>query len=256
MDELRNIEAISTSLRAELDKLAKAGRILELNGHGDRIFGHVALRDPDGRGFWLKRHHISLGELFDARDFILCDFDGKQLHGAGRRHSEWPIHAEIFRARPDLNASAHTHPFYSVIYSATAKPLGSISGPGKPPPRFDGTSEYIDTPELGRRLAAALGKDSKVAIMRHHGVIFAGRTIEEMVLQGIDVEHRCHQMLTVASASAGLPFEWPDDAELQRKFGDASKRVGGSNAQWDYFCRVLARAEAQSDPRLSHKCLL
>ncbi len=254
MDDFRNIEMISPSLRQELDKLAKAGRILELNGHGDRIFGHVALRDPDGRGFWLKRHHISLGELFDARDFILVDFDGKQLHGAGRRHSEWPIHAEIFRARPDLNATAHTHPFYSVIYSATTKPLGSVSGMGKAPPRFDGTSEFIDTPALGRRRAQALGKDAKRPRMRHHGVIFAGRTVEEMVLAGIDMEHRCHQMLTVANAD--LPFEWPDAEELARKFGSNTMRVGGSNAQWDYYCRVLARAEAQGDPRLSHKCLL
>jgi hypothetical protein len=61
-------------------------------------------------------------------------------------------------------------------------------------------------------------------------------------------------MLTVASAA--LPFEWPDAEELQRKFGSNAKRVGGSDAQWDYFCRVLARAEAQGDPRLSHKCLL
>lgn len=254
MDELRNIEAISASLGQGLDKLAKGARILELNGHGDRIFGHVALRDPEGRGFWLKRHHISLGEVFDRRDFILVDFGGKQLYGRGRRHSEWPIHAEIFRARPDLTATAHTHPFYSVIYSATTKPLGSVSGPAKAPPRFDGTSEYIDTPELGRALAAALGKEAKAAIMRHHGVIFAGRTVEEMVLTGIDLEHRCHQMLTVANAN--LPFEWPDEAELQRKFGSTAKRVGGSDAQWDYFCRVLARAEAQGDPRLSHKCLL
>jgi L-fuculose-phosphate aldolase len=255
MDERRNVEMIGASLRQELDKLAKAGRILELNGHGDRIFGHIAMRDTEGRGFWLKRHHISLGELFDHRDFILCDFDGKQLYGAGRRHSEWPIHAEVFKARPDLNAMAHTHPFYSVIYSAATKPLGSITG-GKTPPRFDGTSEFIDTPELGRKLAATLGKDSNVAIMRHHGVIFAGRAIEDMVLNGIDVEHRCHQMLTAAAAGAGLPFEWPTDEEVARKWGDASKRVGGSNAQWDYFCRVLARAELQGDPRLSTKCLL
>jgi L-fuculose-phosphate aldolase len=255
MDDLRNVEMISASLRQELDKLAKAGRILELNGHGDRIFGHIAMRDPEGRGFWLKRHHISLGELFDHRDFILCDFDGTQLHGKGRRHSEWPIHAEVFKARPDLNAMAHTHPFHSVIYSATTKPLGSITG-GKVPPRFDGTSEFIDTPELGRKLAATLGKDSKVAIMRHHGVIFAGRTIEEMVLNGIDLEHRCEQMLTVAGASAGLAFEWPTEEEIARKWGDAGKRVGGSNAQWDYFCRILTRAELQGDPRLSMKSLL
>ncbi len=254
MDEVRISQALGAGLRQELDKLAKGARILELNGHGDRIFGHVALRDPEGRGFWLKRHHISLGEMFDARDFVLVAFDGKQLAGAGVRHSEWPIHAEIFRARPDLNATAHTHPFYSVIYSAVKRPLGSVSGTTKPPPRFDSTSEFIDTPELGRALAAALGREATMTIMRHHGVIFAGRTIEEMVLAGIELEHRCRQMLTVASAD--LPFEWPDQDELTRKFGSNAKRVGGPRGLWDYYCRVLARAEAQGDPRLSDKCLL
>lgn len=254
MDEIRVTEAMSAALRQELDKLAKGARILEINGHGDRIFGHVALRDPDGRGFWLKRHQISLGEMFDARDFILVDFDGKQLAGAGQRHSEWSIHAEMFRARPDLNATAHTHPFYSVIYSAVKKPLGSVSGTNKAPPRFEETSEFIDTPELGRALAASLGKDAKMALMRHHGAIFAGRTIEEMVLAGIELEHRCRQMLTVASAD--LPFEWPDSDELTRKFGSSTMRVGGPRGLWDYYSRVLARAEAQGDPRLSHKSLL
>src|SRR5579864_7938974 len=131
MDEVRITDGPSAALRQELDKLVKGARILELNGHGDRIFGHVALRDPDGRGFWLKRHQIALGEMFDARDFVLVDFDGKQLHGVGQRHSEWPIHAEIFRARPDLKATAHTHLFHAVIYSAVKRPLGTVSGGGK-----------------------------------------------------------------------------------------------------------------------------
>jgi ribulose-5-phosphate 4-epimerase/fuculose-1-phosphate aldolase len=254
VDDLRKLDVISPALRQELDKLAKGARILELNGHGDRIFGHVALRDPEGRGFWLKRHNISLGEVFDSRDFILLDFDGNQKHGPGKRHSEWPIHAGLFLARPDLNVSAHTHPFHSVIYSAVKKPLGSVSGAGKPPPRFEGTSEFIDTPELGKALAASLGTDAKMALMRHHGVIFAGRSVEEMVLAGIEIEQRCQQMLAVSSAD--LPFEWPDADELQRKFGSTAKRVGGPSGLWDYYCRVLARAELQGDPRLSHKCLL
>ncbi len=254
MDDVRHTELLSAALRQELDKLAKGARILELNGHGDRIFGHVALRDADGRGFWMKRHQISLGEVFDARDFLLLDFDGKVLSGAGQRHSEWPIHAEIFRARPDLNVTGHTHPFHAVIYSAVKKPLGSVSGPGKAPPRFDSTSEFIDTPELGRALAAALGQDAKMVIMRHHGVVFAGRSIEEAVLAGIELEHRCHQMLTVASAD--LPFEWPDQDEITRKFGSTTMRVGGPRGLWDYYRRVLARAEAQGDPRLSERCLL
>ena len=41
---------IDDKLKADLDKLAKAGRILDLNGHSDTIFGHVSMRDPPTTG--------------------------------------------------------------------------------------------------------------------------------------------------------------------------------------------------------------
>ena len=72
----------------ELRLLAKASRILEICGHGDRIYGHVAMRDHAGRGFWMKRSGISLGEVFDHRDFLLVGFDGAVQFGEGKRHSE------------------------------------------------------------------------------------------------------------------------------------------------------------------------
>ena len=46
---------LGTALSNDLDELAAACRVLELEGHGDRIWGHMALRDPQGRGFWIKR---------------------------------------------------------------------------------------------------------------------------------------------------------------------------------------------------------
>ena len=95
---------IDDKLKADLATLAKAGRILDLHGHSDKIFGHVSMRDPDGRGFWMKRHKISIGELWDHRDFVLVQFDGKKIYGEGDRHSEWPIHAKIYEAREDVNA--------------------------------------------------------------------------------------------------------------------------------------------------------
>ena len=118
---------INDDLKNDLDKLAKAARILDMQGHSDKIFGHVAMRDPDGRGIWLKRHQISLGEVFDWRDFVLVDWDGKKIYGEGARHSEWPIHTQIMKARPDLNATGHTHPFYSCIYSSVPDPLQSLT---------------------------------------------------------------------------------------------------------------------------------
>jgi L-fuculose-phosphate aldolase len=101
----------------ELTELSRACRILELEGHGDFTLGHAALRDTQGRGFWMKRNAAGLGEICDSEDFVLVDMTGNKLSGSGGRHSEWPIHSEIFRRRPEINVTFHTHPLYGCIMS-------------------------------------------------------------------------------------------------------------------------------------------
>ena len=86
---------LDRELRVQLDDLARACRILEMEGHGDMTLGHLSLRAPDGRGLWMKRNRMGLGEILGADDFVLLDWDGQQLYGKGTRHSEWPIHSEF-----------------------------------------------------------------------------------------------------------------------------------------------------------------
>ena len=235
-----------------LDEAARACRILELNGHGDKIFGHVAMRDPLGRGFWMKRHMIGLGEVWDHRDFLLLSFDGAVLAGEGRSHSEWPIHGEILLARPDIHFTAHTHPFNAVIYSAIPEPLKpikvTITGA---PPRYEGSSELIVRRDEGRALAAALGRAPAV-FMRNHGVAFCGVDAVDLVLTGIELEHNCSQVL--AANGSGYDWSWPDAAEAQRKSADVKSKGRGSPL-YDYYCRGLTRAEAAGHPLLSRRSL-
>src|ERR1700758_5478154 len=115
--------APDSDLPAALTDLARACRILEMEGHGDMTLGHLSLRDPAGRGFWLKRNRFGLGEIRGPGDFVLVDFDGRQLAGEGGRHSEWPIHSEILRRWPEVTVVAHTHPFHACVFSAAAEPL-------------------------------------------------------------------------------------------------------------------------------------
>jgi L-fuculose-phosphate aldolase len=249
MNDQAASNVVNDSLRADLGKLARAARILDMQGHSDRVFGHVAMRDPDGRGFWLKRHQISLGEVYDWRDFVLVNWEGKKIYGAGARHSEWPIHAEIFKSRPEVTATGHTHPFHCCIFSAIPDPLISLTRAlPAPPPRFELTSELVQTPEMGKALAGALG-DHDYCLMRNHGVIFAGKTIETMVLNAIQIEESCQQML--AAATSGLPWEAPPDTEVSGNAVRVSKGYGGSEVLWDYYSRVLERAEAQGLPTLA-----
>lgn len=242
---------LSTELDADLDELAAACRILELEGQGDRVWGHMALRDPDGRGFWMKRAGVALGEIRGARDFILLDFDGNKIAGDGQSHSEWPIHSEILKMRPELVATAHTHPFYASAYTACEEPLQTLVARSgiQPylPPRYVETSELIRRPEQGRALAEVLGDNSAV-LLRNHGVVTCGQTIPEPVLVAIALEKMCHEALVVGGS--GFKWSWPDEEEM------AAKRAGGRNiidrpSVWAYYRRKLARAEAMGDPLLA-----
>jgi L-fuculose-phosphate aldolase len=237
------------SLIDELNLLAKTSRILEINGHGDRVYGHIAMRDPMGRGFWIKRSGISLGEVFDHRDFVLASLDGVVQAGDGRLHSEWPIHAEVFRARPDIIFTAHTHPFYSVVYSSIKEPLPLLHKRRfESPPRFEESSEFILTPEEGRAVVAAMGQ-ALMVIMRHHGVVFCGRNRIELLYNGIGLEEACHEAL--AAAGSGLSWSEPLAGERKVERRSAATSLKRDQDIWSFYCRMVERAEQAGDLRLS-----
>lgn len=243
---------LSNSLKANLDALAQACRVLELEGHGDRVVGHMALRDPDGRGFWMKRAGISLGEVFDSRDFVLLDFEGKKLAGDGKSHGEWPIHSEILRLRPEINATAHTHPFYASVYSACDEPLATVvprstTQPVRPP-RFEGGADLICTQDVAEAMVDCMGNQFAV-LLRNHGIVTCGARTEDPVLVAIALEKMCRESLTINGS--GLKFSAPDEQELHEKLHSGAAldpAIIGGKTLWRYYCRKLARAEKAGDP--------
>lgn len=231
---------IDNTLKSSLEELARACRILEMEGHADMTLGHMSLRDPAGRGVWLKRSGISLGEVAAYEDFTLVDFDGNKLAGSGRVHKEWPIHTKIIAAREDVNVVGHTHPVHACAFSATDEELKAVTHEatylGGPPARYDGTTGLIDTPELGEDLAAALG-DASTVLMRNHGVTFVGASIPVAAMMGIFLERACRTQLLLMAA--GVPFTSTPADEL------AAKRAQVFDAplvesHWNYFLRRLA----------------
>lgn len=234
---------IDPALRADLDRLATGCRILDMEGHGGRAVGHLALRDPDGRGLWLKRSGIGLDEVADWRDFVLLDFEGRRLFGDGRRHLEWPIHAEIMKRRADVAVTGHSHPYHARVFSACDVPLRAVSSPGanfvRPPPRFTQTSDLVSTAEVGAAIAECLG-DNTAAFLRNHGVVFCGPTIADAVMNGIYIEEASREQL--AAGASGFPWSWPDDAEHAEKF---RKKGAHNQIFWEYYCRKLEKAAAR-----------
>jgi ribulose-5-phosphate 4-epimerase/fuculose-1-phosphate aldolase len=222
----------------ELDTLARACRILEMEGHGDLAQGHLSWRDPGGRSFWMKRNDIGLGEVLGPGDFVELDFDGVKLSGSGRSHSEWPIHSEIFLARPDVTVVAHTHPLHSCLMTGSTdvlQPYTLEADKLKPIGRFATSAALVNDREMGSDLAAALGQGD-VVFLANHGVAFCGPTIAETVCTGIFLERACH----VAVLAASAPLSWVVPSAADRELRNRQMVTPGHVAQtWEYFCRKL-----------------
>ncbi|MGH7733945.1 MAG: class II aldolase/adducin family protein, partial [Gemmatimonadales bacterium] len=71
----------------------QASRALAAAGQADMVWGHASVRDPDGRGAWMKSAGWGLEEI-DASRIALVSPDGEVaggVHGSGPRHIEYPI---------------------------------------------------------------------------------------------------------------------------------------------------------------------
>ena len=96
----------SAELKEITDKLITACHILDHEGVTDG-YGHVGVRVPGHEAF-ITIANISPGSVTRDR-LIMQDFAGTHLDGATTPPNEWPIHACIFKARPEIISVAHTH---------------------------------------------------------------------------------------------------------------------------------------------------
>jgi ribulose-5-phosphate 4-epimerase/fuculose-1-phosphate aldolase len=221
-----------------LTEAARACRVLDMEGHGDMTLGHLSVRENGGRGFWIKRNRIGLGEVQGPDDFVLVDWDGRHIAGSGGRHSEWPIHSEILRARPDVNAVVHSHPFYTSVFSAASEPLQPYTLDADyfiEIARHESEMALIATQEEGKALARSLGNDFAV-LMSNHGVTFCGSTIEHAVCVGIFLEKACKAHLV--GRAANIKIGMPGRAVREKRKQQIMTPMHWEHS-WNYFCRKL-----------------
>ena len=171
----------STELTELKQKLITACHILDREGITDG-YGHVSARVPGADAF-ITIGNVSPGCVTLDR-LIMQDFDGNYLGGAKTPPNEWPIHACILKARPDVESVAHTHSKWSTIFSVLPIRLRPLHQYGKflsadGPPVYQGVG-LVRTVERGKALAAVLAEGPAV-LMRAHGDTVVGASIEQVV---------------------------------------------------------------------------
>jgi HCOMODA/2-hydroxy-3-carboxy-muconic semialdehyde decarboxylase len=181
-----------------VQELVDANRILYNEGVLD-AFGHVSARHDKRSDRFLLAANLAPA-LVGPDDILEFDLDGSPVvHTDRRLYVERFLHAEIYRARPDVMAIVHSHSVavlpFSVSQRARLRPVCHMSGfLGTGAPVFDirdtagpATDLLIRDCELGAALAKSLDRHA-VVLMRGHGSTVVAPSIRLAVYRAVYTE--------------------------------------------------------------------
>lgn len=215
-----------TAARAELVdaiRMLERANVVDYNGHfSARVGGNRLLINsgPSVRG------------ALKPADIIAIDMDGKPLDGNVPPPLEFHLHAEIYRARPEVNAVVHTHPRWSTYLSMTGTPYKPVYAQGVllgAIPTFDSPNS-INTKPMGQQLAKELG-DRPSILLKSHGVTVVGADIVEAFTLAIYLEENSERQYMAMQIGEPYVFSEEEQQLCREKLWTKSL----FRKTWDHF---------------------
>jgi ribulose-5-phosphate 4-epimerase/fuculose-1-phosphate aldolase len=222
-------------------RMAAAFRLFDRFGFNEGVAGHLTGRDPEHPDrFWVNPFGMSFGQI-RASDLILVNREGKVVEG------DWPvnaaafaIHSQVHEARPDVNAAAHTHSPYGRAFSTLGKRLAPLTQDAcafyNDHALFDDYTGVVLDLEEGKRIAHALG-DGKAAILRNHGLLTVGASVDEAAWWFITMERSCHVQLMADAAGGPIAI---DDHYAELTQAQVGSRIAGWFSFQPLYDKIVA----------------
>src|SRR5579862_1232246 len=213
-------------------RLAAAFRLFAAYGFDEGVAGHITARDPERPDhFWVNPFGLHFGQIH-ASDLILVNQRGEVVEGKYPVNAAaFAIHSQVHAARPDVVAAAHAHSMHGKAWSSLGRLLDPLTQDAcafyEDHAVFaDFTGVVYETSE-GERIAQALG-DRKAVILRNHGLLTVGHTVDEAAWWFITMDRSCHAQLLAEAAGAPIKID-PAHAASTRQL------VGSHHAGWFQF---------------------
>src|SRR6266851_5529606 len=165
--------------------LAAAFRLFSRFGFDEGVAGHITARDPERLDhFWVNPFGMNFGHI-RVSDLILVNDTGEVVEGDYPVNTAaFAIHSQVHAARPDVIAAAHAHSIYGKSWSSLGRLLDPITQDAcafyQDHGLFEDFRGIVYETSEGDRIASVLG-ERKAVILRNHGLLTVGRTVDEAV---------------------------------------------------------------------------
>ena len=185
--------------------------------------GNISVRLDDDR-IIVTPSGLAKGRL-SPEEMVIVDSNGKHLQGGRSASSELLMHLFVYKNRPEIAACVHSHPPYATAFAAAGIPLtedilpevalfvGNIPLTYYAPPGTDAVPKSLE-PHI---------ETSNVFLLRNHGLLTIGRTLEEAFNRHETVEHYARIVLLarrLGSVESIPPEDFQRLEKMRRKLDE------------------------------------
>nr|XP_045592625.1 protein hu-li tai shao-like isoform X5 [Procambarus clarkii] len=187
INDIRGMESLNFAKGEKLlrCKLAAIYRLIDMHGWTQNIYNHITARiSQDAEHFLLNPFGMLYHEV-TAASLVKVDMQGNVVEAGstnfGVNVAGFMLHSAIHAARPDIKCIVHLHHPAVVAVSALKQGLMPLSQESL----LIGDVSYHEYQgifvniEEREKLARSLGPINKVMLLRNHGVVCCGETLEE-----------------------------------------------------------------------------
>lgn len=200
-------------------KVAAAYRLVAHFGMTDMIYNHISASVPGEPGSFLINPFGMHYTDIRASSLLKVDLDGKELSNPwadmGINLAGYVIHSAIHRADPKAECVIHTHTPAGMAVAALECGLLPLSQTAM---RFSKVAYHdyegvaVDLDEQAR-LVKNLG-DAEVMILRNHGLLAVGATVEQAFNNIYRIERSCQSQIMAMSCNS--PLVTPEKTVITR----------------------------------------
>lgn len=215
-------------------ELVDAIRMLERAEYIDHN-GHCSAR-RDANSFYINAG-ASVRSALTVEDIVAVDFEGRPVDGSNVKPPlEFPIHAEIYRARPNVNAVFHTHPQWSTYLTMVGAPPKVVYAQAS----LLGEMPVMDSPmsinsrEMGEKMVAIMG-ENPVVLLKAHGVVAAAESILECFAYAAYVEENARRQYMAMQIGEPYVFSPAEQEACRQKLRSPSL----FKKTWDHYYAKL-----------------
>lgn len=221
-------------------RLCEGGRILAYKGLSGS-FGHLSARIPGQKKFLITtRGALAFVEPGDIEE---VDFDGNKLTRNSKEGApnEVFLHAEVYKARPDVQAIARTQSKWCEIFGIRGEPVRPVHDFGA---IVMGDTALFDLPMLGevehigKGMVAQLGERNAI-LLRGNGNVVLGRSVEEAVVRAVFLDESA--WLQFQARSLGEREVRYFDEQETKTMGEGLSRADRIQRAWDNWLTLATR---------------